>query len=175
MRKHWEKFQFQIEALWKEKEKNFPSPNQFHDQLTKVKLLLLKLRHFCILHGGKVTLFYEMPITRVQSNAIGVAQLVLCARYVNMGSEVKLHVHSGTSERKNKAPLSKPVEANKIGLRSVQPAMIKLKTFSHYLFKNNGRNRIGTTRSASASSQFKMNRVALSDRFSVPLTNPDNN
>ena len=70
----------------------------FHEQSTKVKLLVLKLRQFCILHGSEVTLFYEIPITRVQSNVIGIAQL--WARYVNTASEVKFHVHSGTSERK---------------------------------------------------------------------------
>ena len=46
-----------------------------------VELLVLKLRHFCILHSSEVTLFYEMPITRLRSNVIGAAKL--CATYVN--------------------------------------------------------------------------------------------
>ena len=49
-----------------------------------------------------VTGFYEMPVTRLRSNATGVAQL--CARYVNTVTEVNFHVHSGTTERKTKAP-----------------------------------------------------------------------
>ena len=65
----------------------------------KVKLLVLKLRHFRILHGSEVALFYEMPIPRVRSNVIGVARL--CAKYVNTASEVKFHVQSGTDETKN--------------------------------------------------------------------------
>ena len=110
-----------------------------------------------MLHGSEVTLFYEMPITRVRSNVIGVARL--CAKYVNTASEVKFHVQSGTDETKNKALLWKPVEARKIGLKSAQPQMILLKTFSHDLRKNNGQNRVRTTwktRSALASSQFQM-------------------
>ena len=94
----------------------------FHNQSTKVKLLVLKLRHCCILHGSEVALFYEVPITRVRSNVIGVARL--CAKYVNTASEVKFLVQSGTDETKNKAPLWKPVEARKIGLKSAQPRMI---------------------------------------------------
>ena len=76
-----------------------------------------------ILHNGEVTralsYSYEMPITRVWSNVIGVARL--CARYVKTASELKL---KGTDETKNKAPLWKPVEARKIGLKSAQPQMI---------------------------------------------------
>ena len=60
-----------------------------------------------------------MPIIRIRSNVIGVAQL--CAKYVNMASEVKFHVQSGTDETKDKAPLWKPMEARKIGLKSAQP------------------------------------------------------
>ena len=82
----------------------------------------MKLRHFCILHGSEVTLFYEMPITRVRSNVIGVARL--CAKYLNTASDVKFHVQSGTDEMKNKAPLWKIVEARKKGLKSAQPQMI---------------------------------------------------
>ena len=63
-----------------------------------------------------------MPITGVRSDVIEVAQL--CWKYVNTASEVKFHVQSGTDETKNKAPLWKPVEARKIGLKSVQPQMI---------------------------------------------------
>ena len=99
-----------------------------------------------------------MPITGVRSDVIEVARL--CAKYVNTASEVKFHVQSGTDETKNKAPFSKPVEARKIGLKSPQQQMIQLKAFPHDLRKNNGRNRIRTTwktRSALASSQFKMN------------------
>ena len=97
---------------------------KFHGQSTKVKLLVLTLRHFCILHGSEVALFYEMPITRARSNVIGVARL--CKKYVNTASEVmiKFHVQSGTDETKNKALLWKPVEARKIGLKSAQPQMI---------------------------------------------------
>ena len=98
-----------------------------------------------------------MPITRVRSNVIGVARL--CGKYVNTASGVKFHVQWGTDETKNKAPLWKPVEAEKIVLKSSQPQMIQLKAFSRDLRKNNGRNRIRTTwktRSAFASSQFKM-------------------
>ena len=78
---------------------------QFHNQSTKVKLLVLKLRHFRILHGSEVALFYQMPILRVRFNVrmIGVARL--CAKYVNTASEVKFHVQSGTDETKNKALL----------------------------------------------------------------------
>ena len=83
--------------------------------------------HLCILHGSEVTLFYEIPINRVRPNVIGVARL--CARYLNRVSEVKFHVHSGTSETIKKAPFWKSVEARKIGLKSVQPQIIKLKTF----------------------------------------------
>ena len=75
----------------------------FHNQSTKVKLLVLKLRHFRILHGSEVALFYEMPIPRVRSNVIGVARL--CEKYVNTASEVKFNVQSGTDETKNKALL----------------------------------------------------------------------
>ena len=63
-----------------------------------------------------------MPITRVRSNVIGVARL--CPKYVNTASEVKFHVQWGTDETKNKTPLWKPVEAQKIGLKSAQPKMI---------------------------------------------------
>ena len=82
----------------------------------------MKLRHFRILHGSEVTLFHDMPITGVRSNVIEVAQL--SAKYVNTASEVKFHVQSGTDETKNKAPLWKPVQARKIGLKSAQPQMI---------------------------------------------------
>ena len=77
----------------------------FHDQSTQFKLLVMKLRHFCILLSGEVmiTLFYEMPITRLRSNVIGGS--AFCAKYVNTAGEVKFQVHSGTTERKNKAPL----------------------------------------------------------------------
>ena len=49
----------------------------------------------------------------------------LCAKYLNTASssEVKFHIQSGTDETKNKAPLWKPVEARKIGLKSAQPQM----------------------------------------------------
>ena len=83
--------------------RTFEAKINFDDQSTKVKLLVLKLRHFCMLHSSEVTLFYEMPITRVRSNVIGAARL--CAKYVNTASEVKFHVQSGTDETKNKAPL----------------------------------------------------------------------
>ena len=63
-----------------------------------------------------------MPITGVRSNVIEVARL--CAKYVNTASEVKFHVQSGTDETKNKAPLWKPVEARKMGLKSAQPQVI---------------------------------------------------
>ena len=49
------------------------------------------------------TLFYEMPITRLRSNVIGVAQL--CARYVNTTSEVNFHLHSGITKREKNAPI----------------------------------------------------------------------
>ena len=79
---------------------------KFHDQSTKIKLLVLKLRYFCILHGSEVTLFHDMPITGVRSNVIMVIEVAqLCAKYVNTASEVKFHVQSGTDETKNKAPL----------------------------------------------------------------------
>ena len=81
-----------------EGKRTFQAQINFHDQSTKVKLFALKLRYFRILHGGEVTFSYEMPITRVQSNVVRVAQL--CARYVNTASEVNFRVHSGTSERK---------------------------------------------------------------------------
>ena len=67
----------------------------------------------------EATLFHDMPITGVRSNVIEVAQL--CTKYVNTASEVKFHVQSSTDEGKNKAPLWKPVEARKIGLKSAQP------------------------------------------------------
>ena len=54
---------------------------KLHNQLAKFKLLVLKLHHFCILHGSEVTLFNEMPITRVWSYIIELVQV--CARYVN--------------------------------------------------------------------------------------------
>ena len=76
--------------------------SKFHDQSTKVKLLVLKLRHFCILHGCEVTLFHDMPITGVRSNVIEIARLR--PKYVNTVSEVKFHVQSGTDATKNKAP-----------------------------------------------------------------------
>ena len=63
-----------------------------------------------------------MPINRGRSNVVGVARL--CAKYVNTAREVKFHVQSGTDETKKKAPLWKPVEARKIGLKSAQPQMI---------------------------------------------------
>ena len=84
-----------------------------------------------------------MPITGVRSYVMEVARL--CTKYVNTASEVKFHVQSGTDETKNEAPLWKPVEARKVGLKSAQPQMIKLKAFSHDLRKKNGRNRIRTT------------------------------
>ena len=34
-REHWEKFQFEIETLWKENYKNLPSPNQFSRSVDK--------------------------------------------------------------------------------------------------------------------------------------------
>ena len=64
VRKHWEKFQFEIESLWKEKTRTCQAQINFHDQSTKIKFLVLKLRHFCIMHGSDV----EMPIARIQSN-----------------------------------------------------------------------------------------------------------
>ena len=107
-------FSSKLQLSGRKKTRTCQAQVNLHDQPTKVKLLVLKLGHFYISHGGEVTLSYEMPMTRVLSNVTGEAQL--CVRYVNTASEVQFHVHSGTNERKNKAPLWKPVKARKIGL-----------------------------------------------------------
>ena len=110
-----------------------------------------------------------MPISGVRSYVIEVARL--CAKYVNTASEVKFHVQLGTDETKNKAPFSKPVEARKIGLKSAQPQMIQLKAFPHDL-----RKKTVEIESEQLEKRVLQNEcVARSNRFSVPLTNPDNN
>ena len=98
-----------------------------------------------------------MSIARVRSNVIGVVRL--CAKYVNTASEVKFHVQSGTDETKNKAPLWKPVEAWKIGLKSCSTRNDLAKGLFSWsaqkrLSKSNQNNL--KTRSALASSQFTM-------------------
>ena len=119
LRKHWEKFQLEMKLYRRKKTRTCQAKINLHDHSKKVKLLVLKLHHFCISHGGEVTLFNEMPMTRVLSDVIGVAQL--CARYVYTASEVKFQVHSGTNKGESKAPLWKPVEARKIGLTMSLP------------------------------------------------------
>ena len=68
-------FSSKLKVFGRKKSRTCQAQINFHDQSRKVKLLVLKLRHFCISHGNKVTLFYEMPINRVRSDVIGVARL----------------------------------------------------------------------------------------------------
>ena len=95
---------------------------KFHDQLAKVKLLVLKLCHFCTSHGSEVDLFYEMPINqlRPERHRCG-ATLRKASEYAEQGQVSRT---LGPGERKNNAPLWKTVEARNIGLKSFQPEMI---------------------------------------------------
>ena len=143
LRKDWEK-----SRMWQ-------AQINFHDQSTKVKLLILKLHHLCILHGSEVTPFRKMPITRLRSNVIGVAQL--CARYMKTANDVKFHVHTGTSGRKIYTTL-KALERPENGFKIWSTTNDRSGIFSR-TFWNNGRNRIRTrwkTRCALASSQIKV-------------------
>ena len=157
--------------------KTFQAQISFDDQSTKVKLLVLKLRHFCILHGSEVTLFCEMPITRVRSNVIGVARL--SAKYVNTASEVKFHVQWGTDERKKKAPLWKPVEAKKKKRFKICSTTNDLAKglFSRSVQKPWSKLNQNKLENAFCIGLFAIQNdcVARSSRFSVPLMNPDNN
>ena len=91
-------FSSKLKVYGRKKSRTCQAQIKIHDQSTKVKLLVLKLRHFCILHGSEVTLFHDMPITGVRSNVIEVAQL--CAKYVNTASEVKFTHNRAPMKRK---------------------------------------------------------------------------
>ena len=78
----------------------------------------MQLHHFCILHGSEVTLFNDMPITRVWSYIIELAQV--CARYVN-GQRDQVWRTLGQQWKERQGTNSNACGGQIKGLKSVEP------------------------------------------------------